>query len=442
MIRTLLADDEKWILQGLQASVDWEKEGFFIVDTAKNGIEAREKILSLDIDFVITDIRMPGFDGLSLMEDLKAQNKAVSFAIISGYAEFSYAKKGIDLGAIGYLTKPVDENELLALLKNVKHFFDNKRITEDNMRMFKAITQDEPIRSFLKKEGYAYLQIGGNIHSFKNALYRTQLYDDHFFLLSPVPIITKETKIEDDVLSIGVCKVHDVSLPFSSVVDKAKQRAYRFFSEDTLKFFDTDSTHYLRPLLPLFVNAIKEENKVKIKEILNDISNNISSSDAYDYLALWHAAQLLSLHQTQIMDITVFQKQYKNAKNVLSILEQQMLHEKKQAQSPTDQSIADYISKHFSEDISMFDLTSKFLMSASAIYRKLLQETGMSFQQYLCECRMQKARQLLITSKTLVNDIATMVGFLDPLYFRKAFKKTHDVTPSEYRLLHAPSQAE
>ena len=71
MYKVLLADDELWILAGLQAMIDWEGEGFTICATAENGILAEEKARQCNPDLILADIRMPGRDGLTLFRRLR-----------------------------------------------------------------------------------------------------------------------------------------------------------------------------------------------------------------------------------------------------------------------------------------------------------------------------------------------------------------------------------
>ena len=126
MYKVLLADDELWILAGLQAMIDWEGEGFTICATAENGILAEEKARQCNPDLILADIRMPGRDGLTLFRRLREAGCTALYAVISGYAEFSYAQECIRLGACGYLLKPVEEEELIALLRSARETLDRR----------------------------------------------------------------------------------------------------------------------------------------------------------------------------------------------------------------------------------------------------------------------------------------------------------------------------
>ena len=107
MIKVLIADDEEKVCQLICNLVDWASFDMQIVGTAANGIEALEKVRSLGPDLMITDIRMPGCDGLELIARAKAENEALEFVIISGYRHFEYAQTAIKSGVGDYLLKPI-----------------------------------------------------------------------------------------------------------------------------------------------------------------------------------------------------------------------------------------------------------------------------------------------------------------------------------------------
>lgn len=127
MYKVLIVDDEPMIREGLRTIVDWESEGFEIVDTASNGKEGLEKFGQIQPDLTIVDIRMPGMTGLDLIERVRKENASAHFLILSGYAEFDYAKRAIVSGVSGYLLKPVDEDELLDELRRVRELLDRER---------------------------------------------------------------------------------------------------------------------------------------------------------------------------------------------------------------------------------------------------------------------------------------------------------------------------
>ena len=92
--------------------VDWAAAGTELVDTARNGVEALGKIESAKPDIIITDISMPGLDGLGLIEKASEAYPSVRFIMLSGYKEFEYARKAMQYGVKHYLLKPCNENQI------------------------------------------------------------------------------------------------------------------------------------------------------------------------------------------------------------------------------------------------------------------------------------------------------------------------------------------
>nr|MCR5417181.1 response regulator [Pseudobutyrivibrio sp.] len=119
MLKVLLVDDEPFILQGLQVLVDWAAEGYEI-HTACNGLEALDYINNNLVDLVIADIKMPVMSGLELLRELRETNNSdVYFVILSGFAEFSYAQEALRYNCTEYILKPVEADQLLAILRKV-----------------------------------------------------------------------------------------------------------------------------------------------------------------------------------------------------------------------------------------------------------------------------------------------------------------------------------
>lgn len=111
-MKILIVDDEMIIREGLKNNVDWAAHGVTYVDTAKSGMDALEKCSSQNYDVVITDIKMPKMSGLELAEALRRKSPETKLIILSGFAEFEYAKKAITLNVLAYLLKPVNIAEL------------------------------------------------------------------------------------------------------------------------------------------------------------------------------------------------------------------------------------------------------------------------------------------------------------------------------------------
>lgn len=128
MFNLLIVDDEPVIVDGL-ALLDWEELGVNKVYKATSGKRAISVMKENRIDIVITDIRMPDMTGLELIESVNDETLR-KYIILSGYAEFEYAKQAIQLSVCKYLLKPVSDNEVMEAvsdaiqsLQSNRHFF-------------------------------------------------------------------------------------------------------------------------------------------------------------------------------------------------------------------------------------------------------------------------------------------------------------------------------
>lgn len=138
MLRAILADDEAVILKGLRKLIDWEKMGIQIVGEARDGKEALELIERVKPDLAVSDIAMPELDGLDMLKRIGEMGLYTKVIFVSGYQEFSYAKRAVKYGAVDYILKPVEQEELEAALKKAVGLVD-----EQSRLKLLATEQDE-----------------------------------------------------------------------------------------------------------------------------------------------------------------------------------------------------------------------------------------------------------------------------------------------------------
>lgn len=119
MIRMVIADDELLIRQGLR-SIPWCDYGIELAGAAANGIEALELVRSEMPSILLTDIKMPGMDGLKLIEEARKIVPDIKSILLTGYQDFSYAQTAIQLRAIDYILKPSDPEEIIETVLKAK----------------------------------------------------------------------------------------------------------------------------------------------------------------------------------------------------------------------------------------------------------------------------------------------------------------------------------
>ena len=186
----LIIDDEPHIIEALTLTVKWEKFGFSIGDAVSNAQCALELLKSNRYSLIFTDIRMPGVDGLKLIEKIRESDSDTEVVIISGYNNFEYAKRAISLKVSSYILKPIDPEEVEQFLAQMKAKFDSseniqKPLTEvygdfgeviqyvnDNYR--KSITVKDLSEKFHINTAYLGVKFkqatGDGFHSYINKL--------------------------------------------------------------------------------------------------------------------------------------------------------------------------------------------------------------------------------------------------------------------------------
>lgn len=129
----LLVDDEEDVIQIIMKKMDWESMGFQIAGYAHNGVEALEMAEELQPDVVMTDIKMPYMDGLTLSRKLKELYRTVKIIIFSGFDEFEYAKEAIQIEVEEYILKPIDAGNLKEVFGRIREKIDREMDEKRNI---------------------------------------------------------------------------------------------------------------------------------------------------------------------------------------------------------------------------------------------------------------------------------------------------------------------
>lgn len=119
MLKVVIADDEIIICEMLQKMIHWEEKGLEVAAIAANGLQVYEYMKTIRPDIIITDIRMPVYDGLQLVKKGIELGLHTDFIIMSGYKNFEYAHTALNLGVKHYLLKPIDAQEINETLDRI-----------------------------------------------------------------------------------------------------------------------------------------------------------------------------------------------------------------------------------------------------------------------------------------------------------------------------------
>ena len=148
MLNVLIIDDEPNVRLGLRKIVPWEENGFQVCGEGQDAEDGFEKIITLSPDIVLIDIKLPGKLGTDVIKEAREAGFTGKFIIISGYSNFEYAKTGIKYGVKSYILKPVDEDELMDLLLELKTEIEN----EKQWQQEKKIVQYTKLQNFILDE--------------------------------------------------------------------------------------------------------------------------------------------------------------------------------------------------------------------------------------------------------------------------------------------------
>lgn len=113
----VVVEDSKLIRTGMIHTLNWQSLKCTVVGAAEDGLQGVDLICNTRPDIVLTDIRMPGLDGLGMIEAVHSMGLDPAFIIISGYGRFEYAQKALKLGVVEYLTKPAEDAEIYQAIR-------------------------------------------------------------------------------------------------------------------------------------------------------------------------------------------------------------------------------------------------------------------------------------------------------------------------------------
>jgi two-component system response regulator YesN len=167
MLKVVIIDDEEWIRFLIKDIVPWEEIGMKIVGEAGDGIQGLALCKKVNPDIVLTDIRMPGIDGLGLLQEYTAVNPSIIGIILSGHSDFAYAQTAIAYGVYRYILKPIDEDELIKTLHNAKQEIEKRH--KEQSKLEKLTTVVRKMQNSGENDQY-YLSDEGSSAAIKKAL--------------------------------------------------------------------------------------------------------------------------------------------------------------------------------------------------------------------------------------------------------------------------------
>ncbi|MBP5291117.1 MAG: response regulator [Lachnospiraceae bacterium] len=154
MRKVVIVDDEPLIVEGLRKIVEWDKYDCVVVGEASSAKEGLAMVDKHNPDILFTDIRMPGMDGLTMVAALRSEHKDMQVVVLTGYRDFEYARKALNLGVFRYLVKPSKMKELNETMEALSEKF--AKTDEDKVRETEEDTASA--NNFVVNQAISYIE--------------------------------------------------------------------------------------------------------------------------------------------------------------------------------------------------------------------------------------------------------------------------------------------
>ena len=166
MYKAAIIDDEPIIVEGLSRVVKWEKYHCELAGTAEDGMSGMEIIRKVRPDMIITDISMPGMDGLTMIAALKSEFPDMEICILTGYRDFDYAQKAITLGVTRFLLKPSNMEQIEEALQAMTANLEKKESLYEKIQREKQPEEPEETgaSSFIVRNALEYMETNYDRH--------------------------------------------------------------------------------------------------------------------------------------------------------------------------------------------------------------------------------------------------------------------------------------
>lgn len=458
MIKVLLADDEPRTIRYMATVLPWTRLGMEIIGTASNGIEALHLLQSQPVDLLITDIRMPGMDGLVLCREVRKRHLELPIILLTGFADFTYAQSAIELQVSAYCLKPIDPEQMTkTLLHVVKQSYQKTPSRADALLDLIEEGNASQIEQALSKLGLmkntVYTAASYGVHNIEKALgaqFSCKVGRHKYIYLSDNPMCHQEAShiaaYAKKRSGIGILPAPTPFHMLSSAISDVLVMSFQYFINGTSTICDRlvegPLTEELFLQLPEMIHAPGH-----LKKWLHDLSA-ANCSMLFNMRTAFRFLNkiLLSPYIMETGDICLdsfeqMTSDYACLSELLEVLSQSV-YSKNEKTSPTLTrpdtflAIMSYLNEHYKESISLKQIAEALHLNASYISQLIKTETGVNYSQYMTELRINKARELLETTSLSLAAISEAVGFNDYFYFIKKFKKEVGITPGKYKSTH------
>jgi two-component system, response regulator YesN len=375
MFKMLIADDERYVREGFLSLCDWKRMGIDPVLQASSGNEALQTVTDESPDIFVSDIRMPGINGLDLVKKVREINPYIKCFFLTGYAEFDYVYNAIQQGVVNFFLKPLDRDAIQKALENTVAVLDIE------------IGNRSRMSDYLLRECFENTELNGKMRSLLESSPALSQPDLQFLLLTPV--------------------VYPLTPRILQMLEGR-----------------------LRTMLPRRVLSCVTNGKVLalIQRTSNDeLAKNLEALRE-TFLRQGHLNFHADVSRPATLDALCgeYGASAKDAP-LIRVLS---------SRDGTVQRVIAFVEENLScEDLNLAMISRQVVFLSTDYIGKLFKkETGMYFSDYLVHRRIANAKELLSLEPNLhCQEVAERVGYgKTPSYFSTLFRKITGVPPTEY----------
>lgn len=413
MCRVLIVDDEEIILEGLKRNIRWQENGFEIVGQASNGEKGLALVKELQPDIIISDVRMPALDGLDMVEQVGLEYPRIKTILLTGYDNFAYAKRALNLKVTNYVLKYNYKEEILAAAIQAKEELETEARLKEQAQKGRGLMERRVIKDLLSGK-ISDFQEGLSVNSFEMAF-----GSDRFIVASIVLSPAAEGRSSAETWDLDEATIMVQDLCDQAVVNSGNHIFCTEFHQTIAVCFNLETG---------------SEGEDLVGEILEKVLKSVSA--AY-HLQGWAGIGGLV---RGIENIKQSYEESQNALEVARILNKQTtmrfteLNGNEHSYQVILNKITDYVEKnYFRKELSLNSISKEVYISPAYISTLFKKSKGINLSEYIINVRLEKAVSLLKNTDLKSYEIAEKIGYTSAQYFSVLFKKYFGCSPTEYK---------